>query len=115
MTLGLKKIHSSDNKRIRNYQRNQECKELETNSIFCPISQALTYGYPEPITSGNYKIINDRKNYHRTSKKAFNVFCAFKQRKKRRIQNENHRKHLLNKIDETFIITKRNGRSEKNE
>ncbi|MHA1586904.1 MAG: hypothetical protein ACTSUW_06140, partial [Candidatus Heimdallarchaeota archaeon] len=55
------------------------------------------------LSSGNYnKRINEKKIYHGTSKKAFNVFCATKQRKKRLIQNKNRCKHLLRKMDETI-------------
>jgi hypothetical protein len=100
---------------MTNYQRNFEIKELKTNFLFYFISQALAYGYPEPIISGNYKRINEMRYYHRTSKKAFNVFCATKQRKKQLIQKENHHKHLLRKISDIFDITKKNGWSEKNE
>ena len=52
------------------------------------IGQALASGYPEPIISGNSKGINGKKAYHETSKKAFNVFCATRQRR-------NHHMHLL--------------------
>ncbi|NPE07367.1 MAG: hypothetical protein GNW80_03710 [Asgard group archaeon] len=80
---------------------------MKTNSILCCISQALTFGYPEPLSSGNYnKRITGKIDYHRTSKKAFNVFCATKQRKKRIIQNENRCKYLLRRIDDILCITK---------
>ncbi len=52
--------------------------------------------------SGLEKYFLFKKNYHRTSKKAFNVFCATTQRKKQLTQKENHRKHLLRKMDETL-------------
>jgi len=100
LTLGLQKILSFDKKKITNYQRKFESKELENFSILCNTSQALAFGYPEPIISGNYKRINEKKIYHGTSKKAFNVFCATTQRKKQLFQIENHRKHLLRKIND---------------
>jgi len=106
LTLGIKKILSSDTKRKISYQRNQESNELETISQFYNISLAKANGYPEPIISGSYKKINDKKFYHRTSKKAFNVFCATKQRKKQLTQKENHRKYLLRKIDDTLYNAK---------
>ena len=56
--------------------------------------------------SGLEKYFLFKKNYHRTSKKAFNVFCATKQRKKRIIQSENRRKHLLRRKDDILYSTK---------
>ena len=101
--LSFEKILSFDNNRPINYRRNQEIIESKTNSILCNISQALAFGYPEPLSSGNNnKRRTGKIDYHRTSKKAFNVFCATKQRKKRLIQNKNRCKHLLRKMDETI-------------
>lgn len=105
--LSFEKILSFDNNRPINYRRNQEIIESKTNSILCNISQALAFGYPEPLSSGNNnKRRTGKIDYHRTSKKAFNVFCATKQRKKRIFQDENHCKHLLSKIAAILYITK---------
>ena len=105
--LSFEKILSFDNNRPINYRRNQEIIESKTNSILCNISQALAFGYPEPLSSGNNnKRRTGKIDYHRTSKKAFNVFCATKQRKKRIIQRENRRKHLLRRIDDILYSTK---------
>ena len=110
--LSFEKILSSDKNDPLNFRRNQEIIESKTNSILCNISQALAFGFPEPLSSGNYnKRIIGMIDYHRTSKKAFNVFCATKQRKKRIFQNENQCKHLLRRIDYTFHIQRINGRS----
>jgi len=59
------------------------------------ISQALASGHPESIISGNSSRINDKKAYHETSKKAFNVFCATTKGKKQLSQRENNCKYLL--------------------
>lgn len=111
--LSFEKILSSDKNDPLNFRRNQKkIIELKTNYLSSFISQVLAFGYPEPLSSGNYnKRITGKIDYHRTSKKAFNVFCATKQRKKRIIQNENHCKHLLRRIAELFTLQRINGRS----